>query len=999
MVTTDRKLLARTRAASTGMDSATGHRVDLGTIPDAHMRRLPFKRSFPMARHPLAVVHMDLFSVDKFNMPKDQDGQIVGFRYALVCVDDYSRLIRVYFAKKKSDIPDLIRLFLDDMGMRALFGSHLTLHRGFARLHCDGGTEFNSREVADVLRKYGVVANVTSAPDTPSSNGVAERTIQTLMTDTRARLEMAKLPYKYWHYAFLDAANARNLMASRRLVNSNGAVAYVAPHHLFYGTRPRLDHVVVFGSPCRILPVGIKDKNQQGKMRMRAERGKVLGYGGYGIQIDNTVRQLLGYVVLQDNGKVVYSRNVEIDERTLLAGGHTGIAGDNDEYEQIPAIDVQHIDDHDVENASDDEGDTDCDPRQLPSETVGTDSDIPPETATKQKELDVTYDPQRRDRILRQRLGRDTAVGAVDIVDDGRNMEWHEPHDVNVNALTVTTLNGEPIQIPRNSKEARTSPQSHLWKTAEDAAIKTWLELNTFREEIVPENTKVVRTRWIYEAKTDLGGEMIKAKARNVVQGFQQERDKHYTQIFAPTIRGEQVRLLLAVAAKHLGLLRKEVRLSLRNAKLLQMKLADVLGKGDVKDAYLQSPLPEGEQILFELPLGYQTKLHAPPGFKVVGRALKALPGMKQAGRTWYMHQRQVLRDMGFTPCDAAPCIYVKETDTGILVIGHFVDDLILVNLTRDPHAFEPVKEEMRGKYEVKYSGSLDKFLGAEFEETEDGLRLHLANYIENITRKYLQQGTTPVDTPEFMAEMSFAEAALLQRADIKMYQEITGALMFTMTTARPDIAHAVNKLARRMTNPRLYDLRAARHVLRYLLGARDYGLLFRFEEDARFPGLVAFADSDWANDPERRKSVTGFVVFFNGVAISWHSGLQSVIALSTCEAEYIALSECCRELAYLREVARFLREPSVEKPTVIFEDNQGTIDLVNNPVHHKRTKHIDVKYHYIRLRQEEGDVKVVKIPTRNNVADLFTKATDKQTFLRHVYAIMHGARRPTTAS
>ena len=186
--------------------------------------------------------------------------------------------------------------------------------------------------------------------------------------------------------------------------------------------------------------------------------------------------------------------------------------------------------------------------------------------------------------------------------------------------------------------------------------------------------------------------------------------------------------------------------------------------------------------------------------------------------------------------------------------------------------------------------------------------------------------------------------------------------------------------------------------MLRYLLDARGYGLLFKFDEDPNNPGLVAFADSDWANDPERRKSVTGYVVFFNGVAISWHSGLQSVIALSTCEAEYVALSECCRELAYLREVARFLREPSVEKPTVIFEDNQGTIDLVNNPVHHKRTKHIDVKYHYIRLRQEEGDIQVVKIATRNNLADLFTKATDNQTFLRHVYAIMHGARRPTAS-
>jgi hypothetical protein len=144
--------------------------------------------------------------------------------------------------------------------------------------------------------------------------------------------------------------------------------------------------------------------------------------------------------------------------------------------------------------------------------------------------------------------------------------------------------------------------------------------------------------------------------------------------------------------------------------------------------------------------------------------------------------------------------------------------------------------------------------------------------------------------------------------------------------------------------------------------------------------GLVAYADADWANDRLERRSTSGSVILHNGTPISWYSGLQSIVALSSCEAEYVALSECCREVMYLRQVMGFLQEP-VDGPITIYEDNQGTIDLTNNPVHHKRIKHIDVEYHYIRVAQEHNDVKVKKIHTDDNRSDIMTKATTIATF------------------
>jgi hypothetical protein len=417
------------------------------------------------------------------------------------------------------------------------------------------------------------------------------------------------------------------------------------------------------------------------------------------------------------------------------------------------------------------------------------------------------------------------------------------------------------------------------------------------------------------------------------------------------------------------------------------------MGKADVTNAYLTAPLPEDEDVLFELPRGYVPKPSVPEGHKVVARSVKAQQGLKQSGRVWNQHQHKCLLEQGFVQCEVAPCIYVKEIDRGYILCGILVDDLLFINVSDDEDALGKVVRLLSKHYEIKYDDKLEKFLGAEFEEREEGIYMHLNQYIGDMMVKYdiadKETDATPESTEMLDKKADFDKEALLLRADKKTYQGITGVLMFAMTTCRPNLAHAVNMLARRMSCPRAHDMKASRRVLRYLNGTRRLGLLFNYKTDKKEKdGLLAYADSDWANDSIERRSTSGFVVLLNGTPISWGSGLQSVVALSSCEAEYVALSECCRELAYLRQLMAILGEP-LHGPITIFEDNKGAIDLTNNPVHHKGTKHIDVKFHYIRAEQTSGRVIVSKIHTDDNRADIMTKATTVATFKRHVDALM----------
>jgi hypothetical protein len=200
-------------------------------------------------------------------------------------------------------------------------------------------------------------------------------------------------------------------------------------------------------------------------------------------------------------------------------------------------------------------------------------------------------------------------------------------------------------------------------------------------------------------------------------------------------------------------------------------------------------------------------------------------------------------------------------------------------------------------------------------------------------------------------------------------YQCAIGSLMYAATSTRPDIAFAVATLSQFMRNPGRVHWEAAKRVMRYLKGTADYGITLGSTDE----GLEAYADADWASQPHRH-SMSGYMIVLNGGPVAWSSRKQPIIALSTAEAEYIALTAAAREILYIQLLLEELYETS-PKPTPVYCDNQAAIALATNNKFHARTKHIDIRYHFVRAHVRNQTFELKYCPTDDNIADAFTKA------------------------
>ena len=201
------------------------------------------------------------------------------------------------------------------------------------------------------------------------------------------------------------------------------------------------------------------------------------------------------------------------------------------------------------------------------------------------------------------------------------------------------------------------------------------------------------------------------------------------------------------------------------------------------------------------------------------------------------------------------------------------------------------------------------------------------------------------------------------------------------MTSTRPDIAYVVTLLSQYMSSPHTVHLAIAKSVLRYLKGTTNYSLNYvKSKNDLE---LTGYSDSDWGSSPDRR-SISGYCFKLNteSALISWRSCKQRVVALSTCEAEYLSLTESCKDALFLRQILSDLTNNELT-PVTLHTDNQGSLALAKNPVHHKRTKHISIRYHFIRHQVTYGVIKLLYIPTSDNIADLFTKPLPKPKFVQ----------------
>lgn len=511
--------------------------------------------------------------------------------------------------------------------------------------------------------------------------------------------------------------------------------------------------------------------------------------------------------------------------------------------------------------------------------------------------------------------------------------------------------------VPVTFREAVTSPEAGKWQEAMNEEMKSLEDNQTFTLTRLPEGRKTVGGKWVYSIKEDSEGRE-QYKARFVAKGYSQRAGIDYGETFSPTANLTSVRVVMQKAAED-------------NLILHQM---------DVKTAYLHAPIDR--DIYMEQPEGYHRG-----GEKLVCKLEKSIYGLKQSGRNWNEMLHTSLIGDNFTQNPADHCVYTKESkETGKVIIVVWVDDLIIA--ASNTQSLEQVKNMLSTRFKMKDLGRLKYFLGIDFCQTEGCVKMSQKRYVEKILSRYDMQECRTRETP-CEQKLDYNEEAP-KMTDVRTYREAVGSLIYLTMCTRPDICFVVSRLSQHFADPTDEHWVTVKHVLRYLRGTADKELCFRKSSEGL--GLQAHSDADWAADTTDRRSTTGYCVRMceGSSLVSWKTKKQPTVALSTCEAEYMALALTIQECIYLEQLLKSMDTYEYLK-TVVYEDNQGTIALVKNPVCRQRCKHVDIKYHFIRSIIKDERMTLVYCPTEDMVADAMTKPVTKLR-LKKFAGVMFGA-------
>lgn len=387
----------------------------------------------------------------------------------------------------------------------------------------------------------------------------------------------------------------------------------------------------------------------------------------------------------------------------------------------------------------------------------------------------------------------------------------------------------------------------------------------------------------------------------------------------------------------------------------------------DVATAFLNGDLKE--EIYMEQPEGWVVRGKEDH----VCLLKKALYGLKQASRQWNEKIHKSLLDLGFlrTYSDAGVYVYRQQGGDGsVTIVVLYVDDLLLFG--NRPRYIKHVKDTLMKQYKMKDLGPVQRFLGLRItrDRSTRTIEIDQTEYIESVLQRFNMADCKPARTP--LPAGAVLEATDQPASDSfrTRYQSLIGSLLYATLGTRPDIDFAVTRLSKYNAQPSNAHWDYAKYVLRYLQGTKNYRLRY---QGASNDGLLSYSDSDYAEDRDDRHSTTGFVFLMAGGAISWASRRQPTISVSSTEAEYKAASDTCRQLTWLRTFGSELGD-DISRPTPLCVDNQGSIFLAVNPVVDRRTKHIEVRYHYVREQVELGNVEIFYVATVDQLADALTK-------------------------
>ena len=493
---------------------------------------------------------------------------------------------------------------------------------------------------------------------------------------------------------------------------------------------------------------------------------------------------------------------------------------------------------------------------------------------------------------------------------------------------------------PETQKEARESPEAAEWLLAEKAEMESLHQTGTYTLVDPPPHANILGCRFTYRIKD---GPPKLYKARLVVQGFKQQKGVDYYEVFAPTAKMASLRVILHLAAYH-------------DWEIHQSDFTTAFLNRDLDETIYMRQVPRHED---------------PKHPRKVCLLQKALYGLKQAPRQWYLKLKQALEGTGFKQSEIELCLFMKLQGTTTLLVIVYVDDLTITGSSLE--MIQDFKTSMASTFKMKDLGEMKTFLGLEITRDREARTISIGQgkYIDKILCRFPVDDLKPYTTP-MEAHHSLTKEDPTEAPTTEPYAQLVGKLMYCSVSSRPDNSYALGVLATYMSKGKAKEKHwvAVRRVLKYLEGMRNWGITLGGIAELRLQGST---DASWGDDQSDRRSTMGYSFSLGSGPISWRSKRSGTVALSTAEAEYYAGTEALKECSWISELLSDIARPT---PTPhLLCDNQSAIAMAGNPIFTARSKHIELKYHYIREQITRGRVTLAYVASRLNVADLFTKA------------------------
>ena len=512
---------------------------------------------------------------------------------------------------------------------------------------------------------------------------------------------------------------------------------------------------------------------------------------------------------------------------------------------------------------------------------------------------------------------------------------------------------------PISHSQAVASPEANLWQDAMNTKIKSMYDNGVWTLVDPPDGIRPIGNKWVYKKKRGPDGNVETFKARLVAKGYTQREGEDYEETFSPVAMLKTIRILLSIAAA-------------MDYEIWQM---------DVKTAFLNGDLEE--RIYMAQPEGFVEQRQEGK----VCELHKSIYGLKQASRSWNIKFDETVKTYGFTQFEDEPCVYKMIHEGVVVFLILYVDDILLTG--NDVGKLSEVKIWLAKQFDIKDLEEAAYVLGIQILRDRKNRQIVLsqASYIDKMLSRYVMQDSKKGMLP-FVHGVHLSKEhspkTPQEEEDMRRvpYASAVGSLMYAMLCTRPDICYAVGIVSRFQSNPGLMHWTAVKNILKYLKRTRNHMLVYS-GTDLK---MMGYTDSDFQTDRDSRKSTSGSVFILNGGAVVWRSIKQSCIADSTMEAEYVAAYEAAKEAVWLRKFLRDLEVvPDADRPLILYCDNSGAVTNSKEPRSHKRSKHIERKYHLIREIVHRGDVEVTKISTHDNLADPFTKALSIKVFEGHL--------------